>query len=122
MEQEARSGYRANTEVLEQVATRLRGVRSLRDGDIVLRLSGDGAGGFCLRCGPTGVEIVESAGAGVDRPPLVEIIGDAEIVRSVLNGKKDARKQFLTGHFRLRGDLRYASDLGMELGLLREPL
>ncbi len=36
--------------------------------------------------------------------------------------QKDAVREFLAGGLRVRGDLRYLSDLGMELGFLHRPL
>lgn len=112
----------ATNECLAGLADKLRTARARRDGDIVFRLSGEAAGNFSLRCDGDTVELVEPTAAGTDRAALVEVIGDADVVRSILAGEKDARKQFLAGRFRLRGDLRYASDLAVQLGILSQPL
>jgi hypothetical protein len=49
-------------------------------------------------------------------------MGDANTVRAILDGDRDAREQFLAGGLRVQGDLRYLSDLALELGVLKEPL
>ena len=43
-------------------------------------------------------------------------------INAILAGTKDARKEFLAGGFRVRGDLRYLSNVALELGILKEPL
>jgi hydrogenase maturation factor HypE len=105
---------------LGTLAVRLADARTTRVGNIVLRLSGKGGGTYRLACGHQEVRVAETV--DVDAPPLIEVIGDAEAVRAILNGKVDARKQFLAGGIRVRGDLQYLSDLALELGLLKEPL
>ena len=67
-----------------------------------------------------GVRVVPAAGR--TGPPLVEVLGDPEAVRAVLSGEVEGRKRFLAGGIRVRGDLRYLSDLALELGLLAKPL
>jgi len=52
----------------------------------------------------------------------VEVIGSSAKVRALISGDRDPVKVFLSGGVRLRGDLRYASDLALELGLIEEPL
>lgn len=94
----------------------------MRPGDIVFRLAGPGGGSFVVECSERGASVVESAAAGFDRTPLIEVIGDAERIQAVLNGEKDAREQFLAGGIRVRGDLRYLSDIALELGIIKEPL
>lgn len=105
---------------LGELATRIADARSARVGDIVLRLSGEGGGTFRLSSGKAGVEVSESADGDVR--PLIEVIGDAETVRAVLDGRVDARKQYLEGGLRVRGDLRHLSDLALELGILKHAL
>lgn len=107
---------------LMQASKRLAHSKTVRPGDIVFRLAGEGGGSFVVEYGEQGVRVAESAAAGADRPPLVEVIGEARIVEAVLAGQKDAREQFLTGRFRIRGDLRYLSDIALELGFIKEPL
>jgi hypothetical protein len=50
------------------------------------------------------------------------VLGDANVVRAIFDGEKDAVKQFLVGGLRVRGDLRHFSDLFLELGILKTPL
>jgi hypothetical protein len=93
--------------------------RSLRTGSIVFHLGGALGGSYVLDCSPGHADVSEVIPG--DRP-LFEVIGDAETVRELLDGKTDARDLFLSGAFRIRGDLRYVSDLALEMGLLREAL
>jgi hypothetical protein len=51
----------------------------------------------------------------------LEVYGDAERIRGIVEGEKDAVREFLAGGLRVRGDLRYLSELGLELGFLRRP-
>ncbi|WP_158887093.1 hypothetical protein [Amycolatopsis anabasis] len=103
-----------------QLAARIADARSARPGEIVLRLTGEGGGTYQLSTGGKEVQVAETA--GVDAQPLIEVLGDARAVQSVLDGKVDAREQFLNGGIRVRGDLRHLSDLALELGLLKHPL
>lgn len=105
---------------LRDLAARIERAHSARQGEIVLRLSGRGAGTFRVRSAGGRAEVMES----LDAPgqPLIEVLGDAETVRKVLDGTLDARTQFLQGGLRVRGDLQYLSDLAMELGLIKQPL
>jgi hypothetical protein len=105
---------------LGELAGRIAGARSARAGDIVLRLSGEGAGTYRLSSGQQGVQVFETADVGIQ--PLIEVMGDAAAVQAVIDGKVDARTQFLAGGIRVRGDLRHLSDLALELGLLKHPL
>ena len=122
MTQSARSGRGNFQRSLEQVSERLAESKATKPGDIVFRLSGQGGGNFVLECSEKGVRARESAAAGAERAPLIEVIGDAREVASVLAGEKDARAQFLAGAFRVRGDLRYLSNVALELGIIKEPL
>ena len=106
---------------LEKTAKNLSGAKILREGAIAFRLTGEGGGDFCLDCTAGKTKLA----AGIPRRvsmPLVEVIGDAQRIRSILEGKKDAKAQFLAGGFRVRGDLNYLSDLAMECGILKEPI
>lgn len=105
---------------LDEIAAKIANARNARAGDIVLRLSGKNAGTYRLSAGQGEVRVFETA--GMDTQPVIEVMGDAEAVQAILDGKADARKQFLAGGIRLRGDLRYFSDLALELGLLKHPL
>jgi hypothetical protein len=94
----------------------------LRAGNVVLHLVGSEAGDYCLECSGGGVRINEGAGVGTDPPPLLEVFGDSNVIRAIIDGEKDAVRQFYAGGIRIRGDLRYFSDLALELGILKEPL
>jgi len=104
---------------VEQFAKRLRNCKSLKDGSIVLRLSGPGGGEYWLQCSAGEVRLAEGPTAG---PLLIQLIGNARRIQAVLEGKKDAVTQFLAGGFRVRGDPYYISDLFLELGILKKPL
>jgi hypothetical protein len=112
----------AADDTLGGLARKLDASVNLRTGDIVLHLAGSGGGEYCLssRAGKT---TVSSAGRGPeDRRPLIEVWGDASVIRAILTGEKSAVKQFMVGGLRIRGDLRYFSDLAVELGILETPL
>jgi hypothetical protein len=102
---------------LERVAEQLGKSRNLRNGRVVLHLSGTD---YCLDCSDGRAKVV--AGSGGDSAPLVEISGDAATIQAILDGRKDALKQFAAGGLRIRGDLRYFSDKALELGILDTPL
>jgi hypothetical protein len=109
-------------EMVGALAQRLDASANVRTGDIVLHLAGAGGGEFCLTCRP-GSTVVSSTGRGpAERKPLIEVWGEANVIRSIVSGEKDAVKQFMVGGIRIRGDLRYFSDLALELGILDAPL
>jgi hypothetical protein len=68
------------------------------------------------------VQVLDAADAPLDREVALEIRGDAETVQAIIDGEKDAAKEFFAGGIRVRGDLRYLSDVMLELGLLERPL
>ena len=105
---------------LKQVTNRLAESKALRPSIIRVRATGSGGGDFYIQSSENGVELVKDAIIKVE--PEIEIMGDVRRIQSVLNGSKDARALFLAGAFRIHGDLRYFSDLALELGILREPL
>lgn len=105
---------------LDELAGKIANARNARAGDIVLHLSGKDAGTYRLSSGQGEVQVHETA--SMDTQPMIEVIGDAEAVQAILDGTVDARKQFLAGGLRIRGDLRYFSDLALELGILKHPL
>lgn len=94
-------------------------LRCFKHGTIVFRMT-DGAGHFKLDASAEGVKVLRDA--ATQSAPLVEVIGKSRDLQGVLSGKTDARKRFFAGAFRVRGDLRYFSDLAIELGILKEPL
>jgi SCP-2 sterol transfer family protein len=116
------AGKVANTfeeDPLHHFAKRLSATKTLRDGHIILRMTGESGGDYCLRCEGGRATLSQDVPSGNHH---VELIGDAKQVLSVLEGKKDARAHFLAGGFRVKGDIRYISDLAMELGILKQPI
>jgi hypothetical protein len=109
-------------QTLERMSDGLAKSRSVKPGSILFHLTGDEGGTYLVECGDGQARVTASPAAALDRAPLFEVIGDAKRVQAVLAGEKDARMQFLAGAFRVRGDLRYLSDVALELGLLKEPL
>jgi hypothetical protein len=104
---------------MHHFAARLSATKLLRDGHIVLRMTGETGGNYCLHCAGGRVTLSHDVPPGNHH---VELIGDAKQLRPILEGKKDARRHFLAGAFRVRGDIRYISDLAMELGILEQPI
>lgn len=104
---------------LDTLARKLAESKSLRTGSIAFRLSGSDGGDFCIQCS-------QKAATLIDIAPLqahsIEVIGDARLLQAIIERRKDARKHFLAGGFRIRGDIRYLSDLALELGILKEPI
>jgi hypothetical protein len=105
-------------DTLRAVARKAGGARKLRHGDIAFRLAG--TRDVVLTADRDGVRVAP-AGERTGTP-LIEVFGDPDAVEAVLSGKVEGRKQFLKGGIRVRGDLRYLSDLALELGLLEKPL
>lgn len=101
----------------ETFTKRVSQTKALKEGSIVFRLTGEGD--YCVDCSPKTAELT----VGMPRStPIIEVLGDAKRIQAILEGKKDARAQFMAGGLRVRGDLRYLSDLALELGILEEPL
>lgn len=107
---------------LARVAQKLAESSSTKQGQIVLHLSGSGGAHYCLDCAPGKTTVSEGAAGLTQSVPLIEVTGDASVVRAILAGKKNALKQFVSGGLRIRGDLRYFSDLALELGIIDTPL
>jgi hypothetical protein len=109
-------------DMLSALAQKLDASAHVRTGDIVLHLSGAGGGEFCLSS-RSGRTVLSSTGRGPeDRKPLIEVWGDGDVISSILTGEKNALRQFMSGGIRIRGDLRYFSDLALEFGILEAPL
>lgn len=106
--------------VLEGLAKRLAGCRALRQGQLIVRVVGRDAACYCLDCSRGQARVLKNALPTT--PPLIEMIGDPLQMAGVLGGTKDAQKRFFAGGFRIRGNIRYASDLGLELGILKQPI
>ena len=125
MANETDAAAKARTDLhnsLGRLAQKLRDSASMRPGDIVLRLSGPAGGSYGLECSERDINVVESPAVGAERRPLIEVMGPADVIRAIIDGEEDARRRFIAGGIRVRGDLRYLSDLALELGLLKEPL
>jgi SCP-2 sterol transfer family protein len=115
------AGRAAFEDTLHKFAKKAATARTLRTGDIAFRVGAvDGKAELVLASDGGGVRVVPAAGR--TGTPLVEVLGDAEAVRKVLAGEVEGRKQFLAGGIRVRGDLRYLSNLAIELGVLAKPL
>ena len=85
-------------------------------GAILLRLEGPEGGDYRFPCGPEAGAL--SGGQRSDQ--LLEVTAGAARVRAILEGKKNARQEFLAGGMRVRGDIQFAIDLAYELGFIRE--
>jgi hypothetical protein len=99
-------------------AERLGNARAVRDGTVVLHFTDGGAKHLERSRGR--VQVVEGAPPYGDA--LIEVFGSSDKIAGILSGEKDAVREFLAGGLRVRGDLGYLSDLGVELGVLRRPL
>ena len=117
----ASSGERHVEATLMGLASRLEKAASVVPGVIVFRLTGPQGGDFRIEHDQRGTRLAAVDQLGAEAP-LIEVMGDAETVRAILEGERDARTQFLEGGLRVRGDLRYLSNLATELGLLEAPL
>ena len=126
-------GRKKLQDTLERLARTLETSPSLRPGVIVFHLTGAFEGDIILECSEGQVHVTEypaalgaggggGGGGGGSMPSFIEVMGDANTVRAILDGETDAREQFLAGGLRVWGDLRYLSDLALELGVLKEPL
>ncbi len=104
---------------LKGFAKRLDKTKALKKGLIILRLTGSDGGEYCLDCSTKSVRVTKRVPRNTS---LIEIMGEAKRIRAIFDGKKDARAQFLAGGFRIRGDLRYLSDLAIKLDIIKEPL
>ena len=114
------SKSRTKTEkVLDAFAKRLAKCRRLREGSIGIHVSGKGGGNYVIECRPGAADVTRASRRG---PHQLEVMGSATKVRNLISGERDAVAVFLTGGVRIRGDLRYASDLALELGLIDQPL
>src|SRR5262245_33737223 len=107
---------------LARLTQKLDACAAVRPGEIVLRLSGAAGGDYCIACGGGKARLARNLQGAGDRKPLLEVWGDADVIRAIVDGEKDAVKQFLTGGLRIRGNLRYFSDVAVELGILKKPL
>ncbi len=103
---------------LARLARRMSSSRGVKKSSIVFHAIGAGGGDYYLACSPGDVKLTKASSL----QPTVEIIARANQLAQILAGERDPRKVFFAGGLRVRGDLRYLSDLGMELGILKEPI
>lgn len=114
-----RESLRALQQTVEDIGRRLHRDRLLQIGAIVFRVADGDGPSFALRATENGVQ-VESGGDYTD--VRLEVMGDPRRIESIVRGRKDARMQFFAGGIRVRGDMHYLSQLGMELGFLKTPI
>lgn len=103
---------------LAKLARRMSSSRIVKKSSIVIHASGAGGGDYGLSCAPGDVKLTKTPAY----PATVEIMASAKQLPLLLAGERDPRKLFFAGALRVRGDLRYLSDLAMDLGILKEPL
>ncbi len=109
-------------DALERLRERIDATPRAKPGEVALHLSGKQAGEYRIGLGMGKATVSRMAGSAADRRPTLEVWGDADTIRAILDGEKDPLKQFLVGGMRVRGDLRYLSEMGVELGILDKPL
>jgi hypothetical protein len=109
-------------DTLERLRGRMDECRAVKPGNVDFHLSGASGGEYRIssRGGKSTISSAVARGAGP--MPLVEIWGDSDTICAIIDGKKDPVKQFLSGGIRVRGNLRYFSDVAVELGILHKPL
>jgi hypothetical protein len=106
--------------VLQDTCGKLAPQQIAKKGYIKVKTTGSGGKEYYLEGSENGMRVVRTQ--SIASPPLLEITGNAGRLQAVMSGKKDALKQFLTGGFRVKGDLHYLSDLALALGFLKKPL
>jgi hypothetical protein len=107
---------------LAALGQKVNQAKATRPGAIVFHASGASSGSYRLNTGQGQTRLAGFAEGADDRQPLIEVFGDAATLRAVMDGEKDAVKTFFAGGLRVRGDLRYLSDLALELGFIDKPL
>jgi hypothetical protein len=85
-----------------------------RMGDVVFNFTGEK---------PVRVSLKSGGKSGISRTlakelPRLEITGDPERIRAVLEGNKDPRLAYLEGSIMVRGDIDYLQTLLRSLGLM----
>ena len=104
---------------LQTLAERLHKSKRMRKGQVIFRLNG--GENVHLECDETSVSVRDGMPKRA-HGPRAELIGNGRVLKAILEGKNDPRVRFLAGGFRVRGDLRYLSEVAMELGLLDRPI
>ena len=115
----AKAAERRDLAFLKPVLERASQLEDLRDGFVRFRFAD--ADDAAVRLSRGRAELIDEPD-DLEAEPLLEIMGDRKRIQQILEGKKDARAQFLAGGLRIRGDLRYFGELAVELGILDEPL
>lgn len=115
----ANAAERTDLGFLKPVLEKASKVEGLRDGVVRFRFNDTDDATVRLAKGRAEITADED---DLERQPLLEVMGDRKRIQAILDGKKDARAQFLAGGLRIRGDLRYFGELAVELGILDEPL
>lgn len=110
-------GENAIASRLEAFGQKLTQARNRRDGSIVLHLTGEEAGDWCLDCSGAAMRLVQGS---MGSTPLVEVTGNAKRIMAILEGRKEARTAFIAGGIRVRGDIPYLEAVGRELGLIHD--
>lgn len=109
-------------EALSGVAESLSGSPRLTGGQIVVRQIGEHPATFVISEVDGTLSVADTQGMVDDADARVEILGDGQVLAAILRGDQDARDAFLAGGIRVRGDLRYFSDLAVAARILPTPL
>lgn len=109
-------------DTLERLRGRMDECAAVKPGDIDLHLTGTSGGEYRITSARGKTTIGSAATRSAGRGPLLEVWGDANTVRAIIDGEKDPVKQFLAGNMRVRGNIRYLSEVCVELGILDKPL
>ncbi|MET3721823.1 hypothetical protein [Arthrobacter sp. UYEF21] len=107
---------------LSGVAESLSGSPRLAGGQIVVRQTGENPATFVISESDGTLSVADTQGVVNDADTRVEILGDGKVLAAILRGDQDARESFLAGGIRVRGDLRYFSDLAVAARILPTPL
>jgi hypothetical protein len=109
-------------DALERLRERMDKCAAMKPGYVDLHLSGPSGGEYRIGSRSGKTTISRAAGSRPERGPLLEVWGDVGAIRAIIDGEKNAVKQFLAGGMRVRGNLKYLSEVGVELGILDKPL
>lgn len=101
---------------LTALSKRLSGSAPKKRGSILLSLTDSGEE-YVLE-GAHREAVVTRGAASAAAPPLVRITGPSNVLRAVMDGKKEASRAFIAGGIQVSGDLEYLEALLKDLGLL----
>ncbi len=85
--------------------------------EVVFNLTGAVPGTFVMELGKPGAPSKISR-KRTARLPTLEVSGDAEKIHKIIDGRIDARKAFLSGGIRIRGNLVLFEQFARDLGIL----